>query len=131
VIVLDTCAMIWDALEPDELTDKAKAAIENANQDNTLIISDISIWEISMLIQRNRLEINITAKNFVNLYLASRNIAIQHISPEIAELSVRFGSEINNDPADRIIAATSIVQNARLVTADSNLRNSKLLDVIW
>ena len=128
---MDTCAIIWDALEPSKLTSNAITAIESADQNNTLIISDISIWEISMLIQRNRLEVNTTAKNFVNLYLESRNIIVQQISPEIAELSVGFGSEINNDPADRIIAATSIVKNAQLVTADSNLRASKLLEVIW
>ncbi|MBL4681513.1 MAG: type II toxin-antitoxin system VapC family toxin [Pseudomonadales bacterium] len=131
MIVLDTCAIIWDALEPNKLTHKAKVAIEKADQDKTLIISDISIWEISMLIQRNRLEVNTTAMNFVNLFLESRNIIVQQISPEIAELSVGFGTEINNDPADRIIVATSIIQNAKLVTADSNLRNSKLLEVIW
>jgi PIN domain nuclease of toxin-antitoxin system len=131
MIVLDTCAIIWDALEPEKLTSNATAAIENADQNKTLIISDISIWEISMLIQRNRLEVNTTATNFVNLYLESRNIIVQQISPEIAELSVGFGSEINNDPADRIIVATSIIQNAKLITADSNIRNSKLLEVIW
>ena len=94
MIVLDTCAIIWDALEPNKLTHKAKVAIEKADQDKTLIISDISIWEISMLIQRNRLEVNTTAMNFVNLFLESRNIIVQQISPEIAELSVGFGTEI-------------------------------------
>jgi len=131
MIVLDTCAIIWDALEPNKLTSKAKVAIEKADQNKTLFISDISIWEIAMLIQRNRLEVNTTAKKFMNLYLESRNIIIQQVSPEIAELSVGFGPEINNDPADRIIVATSIIHKAKLITADSNLRNSKLLEVIW
>ena len=53
------------------------------------------------------------------------------ITPEIAEQSADFDCEINNDPADRIIAATSIVHNAQLVTPDSNLRNSSLIRTIW
>ncbi|MEJ2425423.1 MAG: PIN domain-containing protein [Candidatus Thiodiazotropha sp.] len=69
--------------------------------------------------------------NFVNLFLESRNISVVSISPEITELSTNFGPEINNDPADRIIAATSIICNAQLVTADSNLRQSSLIDTIW
>ena len=50
MIVLDTCAIIWDALDADRLSPKAKDAIElNARE---LIISDISIWEIAMLIKK-------------------------------------------------------------------------------
>ena len=59
------------------------------------------------------------------------NISVIQISPEIAELSVNFGSEINIDSADRIIAATSITYNAQLVTADTNLIESELIDTLW
>lgn len=131
MILMDTCAIIWDALEPTELSKSAITAIDKADEHDALIISDISIWEISMLIKKKRLEINTTAANFVNLFLQSRNVSVQSISPEIAELSVGFSSEINNDPADRIIAATSIIRNAQLVTPDQNLRKSKMLDTIW
>ena len=131
VILLDTCAIIWDALDQTKLTEKAKAAIAKADEHNALIISDISIWEISMLIKRSRIEVATTAANFINLFLESRNISVVSISPEIAELSTNFGSEINNDPADRIITATSIIHNAQLITADLNLRQSELIDTIW
>lgn len=131
MILMDTCAIIWDALDPKSITKPAMDAINNADANNALIISDISIWEISMLIKKNRIEVDTTAANFINLFLQSRNISVKLISPEIAELSVNFGSEINNDPADRIIAATSIIHNARLVTADQNLISSEMLDTIW
>ena len=131
VILLDTCAIIWDALDQSKLTEQAHAAIAKADEHNALIISDISIWEISMLIKRSRIKIATTPANFVNLFLESRNISVVSISPEIADLATSFGSEINKDPADRIIAATSIIQNTQLVTADYNLRQSKLIDTIW
>lgn len=84
-----------------------------------------------MLIKKQRLEIDTTAANFLNLFLQSRNVSVQSISPEIAELAVNFGPEINNDPADRIIAATSIILNAQLVTADNNLCETEMLDTVW
>ena len=84
-----------------------------------------------MLIKRGRIEIDTTSANFVNLFFQSRNVSVKSISPEIAELSVNFDAAINNDPADRLIAATSIINNARLVTPDQNLRSSDLLDTIW
>ena len=131
MIPLDTCAIIWDALDQTRLTDQGRSAIARADEHNALIISDISIWEISMLIKRSRVEVEASAANFINLFLESRNVSVVSISPEIAELSTSFGPEINNDPADRIIAATSIIHNARLITADSNLLQSSLIDTIW
>jgi len=129
VIVLDTCAIIWDALDNSKLSPKAKNAIElNACE---LIISDISIWEISMLIKKRRLVVDDSASGFVHLVLQSRNYLVQEITPKIAELSVNFGSEINNDPADRLIAATSVLGNAPVVTADKNFRAATMLETIW
>lgn len=131
MILIDTCALIWDALEPAKLSAAAVAAIDTADQHNALIVADISLWEVAMLIHKGRIQLNTKPANFINLYLQSRNIVVQAISPEIAELSVNIGAEINSDHADRIIAATAIIHNARLVTADQNLRNSKLLDTVW
>lgn len=131
MILMDTCAIIWDALDPKQITPVALKAINNADAHHALIISDISIWEISMLIKKSRIEVATTPANFLNLFLQSRNVSVISISPEIAELSVNFGNEMNNDPADRIIAATSVIQNAQLVTADTNLLNSELVDTLW
>lgn len=131
MILLDTCAVIWDALDRQQLTDKALSAINKADEFKALIISDITIWEIAMLVHKNRIKIDTTASNFVNLYLQIRNISVVQISPEIAELSVNFGSATNNDPADRIISATSIIQNAQLITADQNLISSEIVDTLW
>lgn len=129
MILLDTCAIVWDALEPDKLSPKAKKAIKDF--DDELIISDISIWEISMMINKGRIEIDGSSSEFTKLLIQARNYQVQEITPEIAELSVNFGVEINKDPADRLIAATSILCNAPIVTADKNLRGASLIETIW
>ncbi len=129
MILLDTCAIIWDALDAGKLSPEARNTIEL--NERSLIICDISIWEIAMLIKRKRLVLDDTAAGFINLLLQSRNYFIQEITPEIAELAVHFGSEINNDPADRLIAATSILGNAPIVTADENLRGATMVETIW
>ncbi len=124
------CSMfMWDALEPGKLSSAAKSAIEYHKQE--LIICDISIWEISMLIKKKHLVVDDTASGFINLLLQSRNYLVRAISPEIAELSVNFAPEISSDPADRLIAATSVLLNAPLVTADENLRGASVLNTIW
>ena len=128
-MVLDTCAVIWDALDTSKLSSQATKAIRGSSGE--LIICDISFWEISMLIKHQRIEIDDTASGFITLLLQSRNYHIQEITPEIAELSVNLGPEINNDPADRLIAATSILMNAPIITADKNLIKATLLETIW
>ena len=84
-----------------------------------------------MLVSRKRLELDETASSFITLYLQYRTAQVQPITPDIAELSVNFGPEINNDPADRIIAATAICTGASLITADANLLQSDLVPTIW
>ena len=44
MILLDTCAIIWDALDPSKLSSDAAKAINNA--DNDLIICDIMLPDI-------------------------------------------------------------------------------------
>ncbi|MFH1983877.1 MAG: hypothetical protein ABIL58_18715 [Pseudomonadota bacterium] len=49
----------------------------------------------------------------------SRSVYHLHpISPTVAELSARLFGDAHKDPADRIIAATAIISQASLVTAD-------------
>lgn len=129
MILLDTCAIIWDALDPGKLSSAAVATINGAGSD--LMICDISIWEIALLIKKNRLSAESSAAEFVQLVVQARNFRIQAITPAVAELSVNFGLEINPDPADRLIAATSILFNAPVITADKNLRDAPLVETVW
>lgn len=129
MILLDTCAIIWDALEPNKLTVNAKTAIQRAASE--LVICDISLWEISMLIKKRRLVIDATAVEFVTLVLQSRDFHVQAITPEIAALSVDLDFDISADPADRLITATSIVMGAPMVTADRDLRDAAVVATIW
>jgi PIN domain nuclease of toxin-antitoxin system len=131
MILLDTCAIIWDALDPSKLSRAAKEAIEQAHSHNALIMSDISLWEVAMLVKKGRLTISARSTDILNLFLQSRSISVKPISPEIAELSVNFGAGLSSDPADRIIAATAVIHNARLVTADRNMLDNKILDTVW
>lgn len=131
MILLDTCAVIWDALDRQQLTDRALNAINKADEFDALVISDITVWEIAMLVCKERIKIDTTSSNFINLYLQTRNVSVIQISPEIAELSVNISPDINKDPADRIISATSIIHNAQLVTADQNLISSDIVDTLW
>jgi PIN domain nuclease of toxin-antitoxin system len=84
-----------------------------------------------MLMHKERLSIDIEYTEFIQLILESNKYVFRGITPEIAGLSTDLFSDNNKDPADRIIAATSIIENANLVTADKELRQSKKVATIW
>jgi PIN domain nuclease of toxin-antitoxin system len=129
VILLDTCAIIWDALDPGRLSPAAAAAIGGA--EGELVICDISLWEIAMLIRKQRLVVAESASGFIRLALQARNYHVQEITPDIAELSTELDPGVSPDPADRLIAATAILMNAPLVTADERLRRARGLRTVW
>jgi len=131
MITLDTHIIIWDALQPEKLSPKVRKTIDRANEMGEIVIADISLWEIAMLMAKKRLNIDTTFPEFISLVRAANHYVFESVTPEIADLSVSLHSEINLDPADRLICATSIVRGAPLVTADSNLRASKLVKTIW
>ncbi len=131
MITVDTHVILWDALQPEMLSEKAKEAIEKANQTDGLFFCSISLWEIAMLIRKKRIEVNVPYRELVQLLLSCNKYVFQEITPEIAQLSTTLPDTINSDPADRIIAASSLITKTPLVTADENLRKSGLLQTIW
>jgi len=131
MIVVDTHIIIWNALKPEMLSEKAEKAISAANNSDGIIFCEISLWEIAMLMHKERLSIDIEYLEFIGRILESNKYVFMGITPEIATLSTDLLSDNNKDPADRIIAATSIIENAKLVTADKKLRQSKKVATIW
>ena len=85
-------------------------------------ISAIVLWEISKLAQLGRIELDLDDPEVV------RTLAALHVWPitaEIAKRSTRL--DVRSDPADELIAATSIVHNVPLLTRDRVLRRSGMI----
>jgi len=131
VIVVDTHIIIWNALSPEMLSKRASKAIADASESDGMIFCEISLWEIAMLMHKGRLDVDVPYQEFIGLVLESDTYILRGITPEIAELSTGLFSASNKDPADRIIAATSIIEKASLVTADRELRGSRKVATVW
>jgi PIN domain nuclease of toxin-antitoxin system len=130
VIVLDTHAIIFDALVPKRLSPRARKAIEAAAEERQIACSDISLWEIAMLVSRGRLDPAMDARQFLDDVITARSIQVLSITPEIAVLS-QSDAFAHGDPADRLIAATAQSFRASLVTSDERLRALKEVTTIW
>ncbi len=131
MIILDTCALIFDALTPKKLTSVAKKAIANAEKKEQLFCCDISLWEIAMLVHKKRLDPGTDTQTFLRLLLQARCIQVLPITLEIAAVSTTDSFCNHFDPADRLIAATALYHNASLVTCDKQLQDIPELSIIW
>lgn len=131
MIVADTHVIIWHALKPELLSSKARKAIREANRQDGIIFCEISLWEIAMLMKKGRLSVEVGYPEFIRLVSHSNRYVFKGISPEIAELSTQLLSDTAKDPADRIISATAVIENAKLVTSDKALRKAETVPTIW
>lgn len=129
MIILDTCALIFDALSPEKLTIKAKKIINYSSKQAQLFCCDISLWEIVMLIEKKRIDPGIETESFLQLILDARDIQVLPITIEIAAASSHYTNHF--DPADRIIAATTFYHKASLITSDKKLSKLSSLNIIW
>ena len=116
MILLDTHVLVWLAEDRADLGSRAAAAADDALGRDELLVSAISFWEIAMLAQKKRLELELEPAEFrrATLSLGIREIAVSGDIGVLATGLARF----HGAPADRIILATSLATNAALVTAD-------------
>ena len=90
--------------------------------DEPLAISDIVIWEMAKLVQLGRLEMDLEDATYLRCL---ERIRVIPISPQIARLSTEM--DFKSDPADEIIAATSVAEEIPLLTRDRSIRRSKIV----
>ena len=131
MIVVDTHVVVWDALEPGNLSAAAKRALTRADRDGGIVVCGISLREIAMLMKKKRLVVDVGYPDFIDLVLQSRNYVLQNLTAAIAAASVDIDLGKNKDPADHIIAATARVKGVSLVTADRQIRDSGAVKTIW
>jgi PIN domain nuclease of toxin-antitoxin system len=119
VILLDTHVAIWFMRNDAALGKKARAMAVTALDEDQLAISAISFWEIALLIAKGRLR-SLKDPAEQRRLMMSAGIVELPLTGEIALLAVEL-ENLHGDPADRFIAATAVVHDATLMTADELL----------
>lgn len=119
-LLLDTHVWLWSLLAPERLRQEAVAAIEDPA--NRLYLSPISVWEALLLAERKRIELSGDPHAWVTKVLAEVPIFEAPLTFEMAVAS-RTVQLPHQDPADRFLAATALVLDLVLLTADRRLRD--------
>ncbi len=93
---------------------------ESVLRSNEWGVAAIVLWELAKLRQLGRVEIDFEDPD-VDAALAS--LHVWPLDVAVARMSTQL--DFNSDPADELIAATSIVHDVPLVTRDRRIRSSR------
>ncbi len=131
MIILDTHVWLWWISNPDNLSEKAAEVIDEAISARGVLISSISSWEVAMLVSKGRLELALEIEDLVMKTEALPFVNFVPVDNRIALKSVSLSRSIHADPADRIIMATSLVNNALLITKDEKILSYSEVRTLW
>ena len=130
-LLLDTHCWLWiQSGGEGELSPAVIAEIEQAGERGALLVSAMSVWELSMLAAKNRVILRTPLLEWVREALKTPGLSLVPLSPEIAVDRTQLPGQFHGDPADRIIVASARYTGATLLTRDRGILSySKQLHV--
>ena len=130
MILLDTHVVLWLALEPEKISMAARTAIEEFRHGGQgLAISDITLFEIAMIVSKGRIKLNASLETFLSEVEA--RFVVLPITGKVCVRAIYLPDTYPKDPADRLIGATALVEGSHLITADNEIKRSKAFRTIW
>ena len=118
-ILLDTHTLVWTQDSTSALGPGAREML--CNPENELLLSVISVLEISRLLWGGRLSLAGNLDEWLTLSLRSLACSEVVIDRRIARLAYELPEPFHLDPADRIVVATAIACKATVLTADERI----------
>jgi PIN domain nuclease of toxin-antitoxin system len=129
--LLDTHTLIWAIKERKKLTRAVIAALENP--DNSIFVSAITFWEISLKYATGKLELrNILPDEFPGASL-QMGFELLSLSPNEGASFHQLPLTDHKDPFDRMLIWQAIQQSLIFVSKDDRLHQYKGvgLKILW
>jgi PIN domain nuclease of toxin-antitoxin system len=116
-LLLDTHVVLWVAIAPSRLSPRAKAILDD--DENDLVFSVASVWEIMIKRALKRADFEVDPHGLRGGLLDN---GYQEL-PVLAAHALATGAlpPIHKDPFDRLLIAQAVVEGLTLLTADALL----------
>lgn len=129
--VLDTHVWVWWQMHPQKLSKRARALIGDPEKYEELLLSAISPWEFSKLLEKKRLGISCDPEEWMREALEMPKLRLVPLTPTLGYRSTVLPQPFHGDPADQIIVATAREENATVLTKDNLIRGYKHVRSFW
>lgn len=120
-IILDTHAWLWILSGEKKISQKCAEFVQKKRDFNELYLSDISLWEVSMLAKKGRITLGQPTLNWLKHAIKNSAVQLIHITPEISVESTELPGNFHGDPADRLIVSTARILNLTIITRDEKI----------
>ena len=117
-LLLDTHIILWSVADPGKLSPEVCEILES--ESNELWFSPISAWEIMLLAEKGHISLGANIEISIRDIFHKIPLSEAPVNLEVA-IQSRFVNLTHQDPADRFLAATAVVYDLTLVTADSRI----------
>lgn len=129
--LLDTHAWIWWNVAPGKLSVRVRGLLSAPARYEELLLSAISPWEFSKLLEKGRLGISGDPAEWIRIALEMPKLRLVPLTPHLAYRSTVLPPPFHDDPADQIIVATARDENATILTADERIRRYPHCQSLW
>jgi len=129
--LLDTHTWVWWHMHPSRLSGKVRGLIRDTEGYEELLLSAISPWEFSKLIEKGRLRVQSDAEAWILSALQMPKLRLVPLSPRLAYRSTVLPPPFHNDPADQIIVATAREEGATILTVDQRILDYEQVRALW
>jgi PIN domain nuclease of toxin-antitoxin system len=119
VVLIDTHIWIWWMADLPQLSARYRKAL--GRLPSPPMLSVISLWEISVLVEQSRVALFPSPKTWISEATKPDAVQLVQITPEVAGELLALPPSLPRDPADRIIAATARALDLPVLTMDRQL----------
>jgi PIN domain nuclease of toxin-antitoxin system len=129
--LLDTHAFLWVAIAPRQLSRRARASIEDT--ENQISVSTVTFWEISIKSGLGKLALEGVLPDELPAVATEMDIAIEPLLPEDAASCHRLTRTAHKDPFDRMIVWQCLRRQWTLISADRGFDAYRAmgLELLW
>jgi len=121
-LLLDTHIALWLDSGDDHLRSSTRALIDGCWQNGgTIFLSAATAWEIALLVDIGRIDLDLPIEAWVERFLERRGIEAVPLGNVPASRAYQFHRLEHRDPADRLLIVTAIELACPLVTYDARI----------
>jgi PIN domain nuclease of toxin-antitoxin system len=121
-LLLDTCCLLWALQDPDRLSATVRKALLDPK--NSILVSSISLWEISLKTSIGKLRIGGVSPTEIPQWVESQGWELRPLEASVCASYAQLPIiPTHRDPFDRMLVWIAINEHCQLVSRDGLMRD--------